>query len=67
MSEIDKFISKVESEKTTAQVTGILPEPEKERAALKRLIKKFPELNIDLEEEVKILKHTRLSLNARNN
>jgi len=47
--------------------SGILPDADEERPVLERLSKKFPELNIDPEEEQKIIRHARLLLNAHNN
>jgi len=67
MTKTENFISSVEAEVAVALQSGILPDADEERPVLERLSKKFPELNIDPEEEQKIIRHARLLLNAHNN
>lgn len=64
---IESFISRVEAEAAVAVQSGILPDPDKELPVLERLSKKYPELDINPEEEQKIIRHARLLLNALNN
>lgn len=64
---IESFISRVEAEAAVATQSGILPDPDKELPVLERLSKKYPELDINPEEEQKIIRHARLLLNALNN
>ncbi|MFA6007983.1 MAG: hypothetical protein WC784_05080 [Candidatus Shapirobacteria bacterium] len=68
MTEINNFIQKVEAEVSVALNSGIFPpNPKQEQCVLERLRKKRPELGINVEEEVLILTHARLLLNAHNN
>lgn len=68
MVKVENLISKVEAEARVALESGIIPpDPIQERPVLKRLKRKYPELNINVEEDVKILTHARLLLNATNN
>lgn len=68
MVEIKNFLSEVEAEVRVAITSGIFPpDPKRELLALERLSKKYPKLGINPEEELKILLHAGLSLNANNN
>ena len=67
MTKIENFITKVEDEVFVALQSGFLPDPDRERPALERLCKKYPELNINPIKERKILIHTRILMNGLNN
>jgi len=64
---IKEFIKAVDTELFLAVRSGILPEPDREKAALERLGRKYPDMEVNPEEEFMILKHARFALNAHRN
>lgn len=69
MAEIDRFIEDVSSEIDLILISGVIPNPEREKMALERLKQKYLELelNINPEREEKVIIHARVALKTINN